>query len=99
MIGTRPRARSAIAPSPVDSAVAVVDGALRSVGSRDAMSRAETIELLGAVRASAADLGAADGVAAILDELVMACEDAPTVGAPRVADALLDVRLALAGSA
>jgi hypothetical protein len=101
MIGTRsgsrlgpPRAPTA---RPFEDAVAVVDGALMSVRGRDAMNTGEALALLEAVRATATDLGAEPALAAIADELARSCDDVARVGTLTVADALLDIRLTLAG--
>ncbi len=99
MIGTRSPLRPVpVTVQPVDDAIAVVDGALASVASRDAVSQAEAIALLETVRASSADLGAAAAVSLIVGNLTTTYQDAALVGCPTVADALLDIRLALASS-
>jgi hypothetical protein len=78
------------------AALVVVDTALADIRSRDAITRDETFSLLRAVMAAVADAGPSDQVASIVDDLTQTSADAGLIGTPRVADTLLDIRLALA---
>jgi hypothetical protein len=81
----------------ISVALDAVDAALRQVRHRRRLTRAEATALLGDVRRDVGELGRGPDATTALDGAVdLVCRES-TVDARPVVDALLDVRLAVAG--
>jgi hypothetical protein len=73
-----------------------IDAALSVASAREIFTADEVASLLGGIRAAAAPSDIAVVVAEILDDFRMSLGDSQLVGSARVADVLLDLRLAVA---
>ena len=78
-----------------DSAVAVVDAALRSLRDREFLTRDEAVQVLKGVQASLSDAGSGPRLASVLNDALVSRLEGDVLDKQRVADVLLDVRLVL----